>query len=136
MSDILKNETNKEFVSGEKFLLRGRRYALKVTKSKKDLPSLDFKKSKFLAIVPSQLTEKHYATILRPLFIQFYKKKAEQIINERIKKYLKYFKIEPKNIVVTELKNKWGKRYEVTGLLRFLQNYIVKKVAHQPWVVC
>lgn len=108
MSEILKNETNKEFVSGEKFLLRGRRYSLKVTASKKDLPSLEFKKSKFLAIVPSQLTEKQYATILKPLFIQFYKKKAEQIINERIKKYLKYFKIEPKNIVVTELKNKWG----------------------------
>lgn len=108
MSDILKNETNKEFVSGEKFLLRGRRYTLKVTKSKKDLPSLDFKKSKFLAVVPSQFTEEQYATILRPLFVQFYKRKAEIIINERMKKYLKYFKTEPKNIVVTELKNKWG----------------------------
>lgn len=108
MSDILKNETNKEFVSGEKFLLRGRRYALKVTKSKKDLPSLDFNKSKFLAVVPSQLKEEQYATILRPLFVQFYKRKAEKIINERMKKYIKYFKTEPKQIVVTELKNKWG----------------------------
>jgi len=108
MSDILKNETNKEFISGEKFLLRGRRYALKVTKSKTKLPSLDFKKSKFLAVVPSQFTEDQYASLLRPLFIQFYKRKAEQIINERIKKYLKYFKKEPKNILVTELKNKWG----------------------------
>jgi predicted metal-dependent hydrolase len=108
MSDILKNDTTKEFVSGEKFLLRGRRYALKVLKSKKQLPSLEFKKSKFLAVVPSQFTEDQYGSLLRPLFIQFYKQKAEQIINERIKKYLEYFKTEPKNIIVTELKNKWG----------------------------
>ena len=108
MSNILKNETIKEFVSGEKFLLRGRRYPLKVLKSKNKLPSLEFKKSKFFATVPPQLEEKQYGILLRPLFIKFYKQRAEKIINERIKKYLPYFKKEPKNIIVTELKNKWG----------------------------
>jgi predicted metal-dependent hydrolase len=108
MSDILKNETKKEFVSGEKFLLRGRRYVLKVSKSKKQLPSLEFKKSKFLAKVPSQVNEEQYGLLLRPLFVKFYKLRAEKIINERLKKYLKYFKIEPKGIAIAEIENRWG----------------------------
>ncbi len=108
MSDILKNETNKEFVSGEKFLLRGRRYPLKVSKSKKELPSLEFTKSRFKAIVPSQLNEIQYHSMIRPLFIKLYKDRAEKLINERVKKYLKYFDVEPKNIILTELKDKWG----------------------------
>jgi hypothetical protein len=107
MSDILKNESNKEFVSGEKFLLRGRRYPLKVSKSKKQLPALEFKKLKFWAIVPHHITENKYPSLIRPLFIQFYKQRAEVIIEERLK-YQKYFKEKPKKIVITELKNKWG----------------------------
>jgi predicted metal-dependent hydrolase len=108
MSELLKYESNKEFVSGEKFLLRGRRYSLKVTKSKKQLPSLNFIKSKFKVIIPPQLKEEQYQSIIRPLFIMFYKDKAEKILNERVRKYLKYFNEEPKKIIITELKDKWG----------------------------
>lgn len=108
MTEILKYESIKEFVSGEKFLLRGRRYALKITKSKKQGPFLEFNKSQFKAVVPSQFNESQYHSILRPLFIKFYKNRAEKLINERVKKYLNYFNVEPKTIIVTELKDKWG----------------------------
>ena len=108
MSDILKYESKKEFVNGEKFSLRGRRYSLKVKKSNKNLPSLEFKKSQFNAIVPMQFSEEQHPLILRSLFIKLYKERAIKIIDERVKKYSIYFKNKPKKIIVTNLKNKWG----------------------------
>ena len=88
--------------------MRGRQYKLKVNKSKKQLPSLEFTKFQFKAIIPSQMQENQYPSMIRPLFIKFYKNKADKILNERVKKYIKYFNDEPKKIIITELKDKWG----------------------------
>ena len=109
MSEIIKYESKKEFVSGEKFLLRGRRYWLKVkTTNKEILPCLEFKKSRFHALVPKIIPESDYHKLIRPLFIHFYKQKADKIINKRVKRYLKYFKKKPTKVTIQSLKDKWG----------------------------
>ena len=108
MSEVLNYQSVKEFVNGEKFLLRGRRYPLKISKSKKQLPSLEFSNLQFKAVIPYQINESQYHSMIRPLFIKFYRDRAEKLINERVKKYLTYFDISPKKVIITELKGKWG----------------------------
>lgn len=109
MADIIKYESKKEYLSGEKFAVSGRRYSLKVIKDKNiKLPTLEFSKGKFIAKIPITINEKDNHKLLRPLFIRFYQKKAEDVINKRVKKYLPYFDIEPKKIRIVSLKDKWG----------------------------
>lgn len=109
MTEIAKYNSEKEFLSGEKFLLRGRKYRLTVERTDKETPpSLSFEKSKFHIEISKEISESDYRMILKPLFIEFYKQKAEKTINKRVKKYLKYFKEKPKHVKIKELKNKWG----------------------------
>lgn len=109
MEEIQEEETTKEFVSGEKFLLRGRRYRLKVVKSENKVKaSLILKNGKFIASVPQNLPEPAYREHLRPLLMDYYQQKAEQVINERIGRYLKYFDDKPSAVVVKDFKSKWG----------------------------
>lgn len=93
MDEVIEYESNKEFISGEKYLLRGRRYRLKVNKG--DEPALKFLKGKFHATIPVDVPEFEYKSYLQPLFLEYYHHKAEQVIDERVKRYLKYFDDEP-----------------------------------------
>ncbi|MBP2030791.1 putative metal-dependent hydrolase [Methanohalophilus levihalophilus] len=105
----IQEEESKEFVSGEKFLLRGRRYRLKVLKSEEATEaSLTMKSGRFIATIPAYIPESDYRKHLRPLFMDYYQQKAEQVINERIDRYLKYFDEHPSGVLVKEYKSKWG----------------------------
>jgi len=108
IAEVRKNLSKKEFLPGEKFLLRGRNYRLIVLRKENVMPNLEFKKGKFIAEIPKNLPEDDYEFILRPLFLEFYYSKAQQIINERINKYTKYLDKKPQKVRVKELKNKWG----------------------------
>ncbi len=109
ITEITKYSSQKEFLSGEKFLLRGRKYRLTVERTDGEtLPSLSFKQSKFHIEISKEIPESDYRMILKPLFIEFYKQKAEKTINNRVKKHLKYFKEKPKYVKIKEPKNKWG----------------------------
>ena len=109
MDEIQQEESIKEFVSGEKFLLRGRRYRLKVFQNEYcSKSSLTFKNGKFIATVPKDLHESDYRESIRPLFISYYHQKAEKVINERLNRYLKYFNDRPSGIIVKDFKSKWG----------------------------
>ena len=108
IAEIRKNLSKKEFLPGEKFLLRGRNYRLSVIRKENVIPYLEFKMGKFIAEIPKNLPEGDYEFILRPLFLEFYFKKAQQIVNERINKYATYLDKKPEKVRVKELKNKWG----------------------------
>jgi predicted metal-dependent hydrolase len=109
MADVIRYETQKEFVSGEKFPIVGKRYTLKIKKlnSVKE-PRLELKEGKIFAYLHTSIKEKEYSKIIKPLLTNFYKERAEKTIKSRIKKYSKYFKIKPKSIRISSLKNKWG----------------------------
>jgi hypothetical protein len=108
ISEIKINLSQKEFLAGEKFLLRGRNYKLKVISKEDTQPTLDFYKGIFTATLPKGLSDEDHKIILKPLFLKFYQKKSEEIIKERIKKYEEYFNDKPGKIRIKELKNKWG----------------------------
>jgi len=108
ISEIKINLSQKEFLAGEKFPLRGRNYKLKVKRKENAKPTLSFCKGTFTATMPKGLSDEDHRIILRPLFLTFYQKKSEGIIKERVKKYQEYFDKKPEKIRVKELKNKWG----------------------------
>ncbi len=135
MNEVIRNETRKEFVSGEKFLYKGKRYRLKVVQVNEEIvPSLTFTHSKFIAHVPASIPELDYPRIIQPLFIDFYRQKAEKVLNQRAKKYLVYFEVKPSLIKVQSLKNKWG-NCSKTNQLRFNWRVVMAKTSIIDYVV-
>lgn len=97
MNEVIRNETRKEFVSGEKFLYKGKRYRLKVMQVNEEIvPFLSFTHSKFIAYVPASVPEFDYPRIIQPLFIDFYYQKTDKTISQRARKYLVYFEAKPR----------------------------------------
>ncbi|MEL7665568.1 MAG: SprT family zinc-dependent metalloprotease [Methanosarcina mazei] len=135
MNEVIRNETKKEFVSGEKFLYKGKRYRLKVTKVNEEIvPSLSFTHSKFIVHVPASVPEYDYPRIIQPLFIDFYHLNAEKILLQRARKYLVYFESKPSLIKVQPLKNKWG-NCSKTNQLRFNWRVVMAKMSIIDYVV-
>ncbi|MDR7666772.1 SprT family zinc-dependent metalloprotease [Methanosarcina sp. Z-7115] len=135
MNEVIRNETRKEFVSGEKFLYKGKHYRLKVIQVNEQIvSSLAFTHSKFIAHVPANLPEFDYPRIIQPLFIDFYHEKAEKILNQRARKYLVYFEAKPSLIKVQSLKNKWG-NCSKTNQLRFNWRVVMAKMSVIDYVV-
>ncbi|AFV22846.1 hypothetical protein Mpsy_0637 [Methanolobus psychrophilus R15] len=132
MDDVIIHESNKEFISGEKYLLRGRRYRLKVIKG--DDVSLKFNNGRFIATVPKDVLESEYKALLHPLFMEYYQQKAEQVISERVKRYLKYFDNEPSLVKVQDLKGKWG-NCSKTNQLRFNWRIVMATTSIIDYVV-
>lgn len=135
MNEVIRNETKKEFVSGEKFLYKGKRFRLKVIKVNEEVvPSLSFSHSKFIAHIPAIVSEFDYPRIIQPLFIDFYHEKAEKILKQRAKKYLVYFVAKPSLIKVQSLKNKWGNCSE-RNQIRFNWRVVMAKMSIVDYVV-
>jgi len=108
ISEIKINLSQKEFLAGEKFPLRGRNYKLKVKRKENAKLTLSFYKGTFTSTMPNNISDEDYKIILKPLFLKFYHEKSGEIIKERVKNYEKYFDIKPQKIRIKELKNKWG----------------------------
>jgi predicted metal-dependent hydrolase len=135
MSDILIYNSNKEFISGEKFMLRGRRYKLKVRRLKsQELPELNFTKSTFEVKVPKLVSENDFHKLIRPLFLSFYKIQAQKTINKRVQKYQKYFKTKPSLVKVQLLKEKWGS-CSSKNELRYNPRIIMSKMSVIDYVI-
>ena len=135
MNEVIRNETRKEFVSGEKFLYKGKHYRLKVVQVNEEIvPSLTFTHSKFIAYVPANVPEYDYPRIIQPLFINFYHEKAEKVLNQRARKYLLYFDDKPSLIKIQSLINKWG-NCSKTNQLRFNWRVVMAKMSIIDYVV-
>jgi len=135
MNEVIRNETRKEFLSGEKFLYKGKHYRLKVVQvSEEIVPSLIFTQSKFMAYVPANVPEYDYPRIIQPLFINFYNEKAEKVLKQRARKYLLYFDDKPSLIKIQTLKNKWG-NCSKTNQLRFNWRVVMAKMSIVDYVV-
>ena len=135
MNEVIRNETRKEFVSGEKFPYKGKHYRLKVVQVNEEIvPTLTFTHSKFIAHVPVSVPEFDYPRIIQPLFIGFYHEKAEKVLNQRARMYSKYFEEKPSLIKVRPLKNKWG-NCSKTNQLRFNWRVVMAKMSIIDYVV-
>ena len=122
----------REFVNGQSFLYLGRNYRLEIVKEEQKKP-LILKNGYFLL-------RKKDESKAKKLFIEFYKKKGLQKIVERVERYQKRINVNPKQIRIMELKNRWASCSEKGNLnfhwkcimapLDVLNYIVVHELAH------
>jgi len=98
----------KEFLSGEKLAYLGRRYRIKL--NKKDMQGVDvlLYQGKFMIDVNKDLTEERRRAAIKEELISWYRKKAEERINERVNKYKSQIGVEPNSVKIKKQKKRWG----------------------------
>lgn len=84
-------------------------YELNVYKEKGILKcTLDFIDSKFIAKVPSDISDKNQYTELKKLLIDWYLTEGSKIIKERLSIYSKQLNLFPLSITLKDQKTSWG----------------------------
>lgn len=122
----------REFVNGQSFLYLGRNYRLEIVKEEQKKP-LILKNGYFLL-------RKKDESKAKQLFIEFYKEKGLPKIVERVEQYQKRINVNPKQIRIMELKNRWASCSEKGNLnfhwkcimapLDVLNYIVVHELAH------
>lgn len=97
--DMNSSRVNRQFRSGQGFMYLGSSYRLEVTdNTDKDLKLY---RGKFY-LKKSKLNQ------AEDIFKEFYREKGKKKLNERVELYKRQMGVDPKNIRVMELKNRWG----------------------------
>lgn len=98
------NKINREAVNGESYLYLGRNYTLQLM-IKEYINKIEVKlfRGKFIVTTPTKDEEK-----IKSALEEWYREKALQKINDRIKYYKPFFNKEPKSIKVKEQKKRWA----------------------------
>ncbi|MBY6951036.1 M48 family metallopeptidase [Clostridium botulinum] len=98
------NKINREAVNGESYLYLGRNYTLQLMR-KEYINKIEVKlfRGKFIVTTPTKDEEK-----IKVALEEWYREKALQKINDRIKYYKPFFNKEPKVIKVKEQKKRWA----------------------------
>jgi len=94
-------QAQKPFLPGEKFLYLGERYPLEIRES-------HHKESPLRLLFGNFVLQKDCVENARDLFVEWYKKEAEEKIAERINYYSRNVHLFPKGIRITSAKSRWG----------------------------
>jgi predicted metal-dependent hydrolase len=94
-------ETEKAFLSGERFLYLGKWYPLEIY-------AFDHKELPLRLSFGRFIIHKDHIEGARDLFIQWYKREAKEKIVERINDYSHRLHLFPKRISITNAKTRWG----------------------------
>lgn len=98
-TQLNENAVEREYVNGQSFLYLGRNYLLKLVDDKID--GVQFKRNTFLLSKADKAKAKE-------LFVKFYKDKLNSKIHPIIERYKNQLGVEPKQIKVMELQNRWA----------------------------
>ena len=94
----------REFVNGESFMYLGRNYSLQIeVDSNIKKPEVKLYRGKFIVKASDKYEEN-----IRKAMEQWYRDKAKEVIELRVKYYQRFFNIEPMNIRIKEQKKRWG----------------------------
>jgi len=97
-----------ELVSGEKIRLKNRLYRLKIQLTQNKRIKITFAFKILHIYINVELNPQKREEEIKRALIEWYKEKANNIINQRIQKYLKYLDYQPKDIKVRDQKIRWG----------------------------
>ena len=94
----------KEFVSGETFSYLGRNYRLKALFG--DKPSLKLRGGYLEASISGSFGTQEEE--IRSLLVDWYRKHAQERLEEKTHRYAKILQVEPKSISIKDYKSRWG----------------------------
>lgn len=107
--DLNRTRVHREYVNGESFLYLGRHYQLQIVDDQEQ--ALLLKQGKFCLSRPEvKNADKHFKA--------FYKAKLQNKLNQSLPMYASKMGVEPSEIKVFELKNRWGS-CTTSGALNF-----------------
>lgn len=99
--ELSQTKVKRKVTNGEGFLYMGKSYRLKIDKNLQKPLSLT---QGYFLIDEKQIHK------VKEHFINFYKEKGNKHIPQRVEYFKKKIGVEPKNIVIRELKNRWASR--------------------------
>ncbi len=98
----------KQYVTGEKFLYRGRNYPLVIEEiSNFDQHAL-FKGSRIVAYIPPNIPADYKPALIKRLIEEWYIGQAEKILPEQVEYYSKVLNIPYKKLKIKDQKTRWG----------------------------
>ncbi|MCL6572757.1 MAG: M48 family metallopeptidase [Bacillus sp. (in: Bacteria)] len=111
LSDFSEMQTNIQerlFHSGEKLPYLGRQYRLKVIKTDSNEPSFRFYQGRFLAELPTGISEEEHRDSLYPLYVNWVKQRANEFAHDRLKRFTLKLQQAPKKVIIKEQEQRWG----------------------------
>ncbi|NLI93882.1 MAG: M48 family metallopeptidase [Peptococcaceae bacterium] len=102
------SKSPKEYVSGEKFLYRGRNYPLLVEMSSGSEYFALFKGSRIVASIPSTLLPDEQRPFIQKLIKEWYIGQAAKLLPEQVEYYSKLLNIPYKKLKIKDQKTRWG----------------------------
>ncbi|NLB89364.1 MAG: M48 family metallopeptidase [Syntrophomonadaceae bacterium] len=95
---------NKEFINGESFMYLGINYALQIELNESlQVPEVKIFKDKFIISTPWKDKE-----IIKKALEGWYRERAREVINERVKYYQFVIGAKPAKVTIKEQKKRWG----------------------------
>jgi predicted metal-dependent hydrolase len=122
---------NKEFLSGEKILYRGRRYYTKVEKG--DKTKIQFEDNKFLIKAENYSDDEERRKEVAKELKQWYKTKAEDKLVRRTYDLAEEVDKDPDNVEIIDYENKWGENQN--GDIRLHWRLIMAPQEIQDYVI-
>lgn len=98
----------KEFLSGEKFLYKGRRYRLKVEESNIQDAIIEMKGGKFYIKAPKKLDSEERREKIKGVIRAWYKKKAKSTYPPKVKHFSSKIGVDYGDVLIEDPKNEWG----------------------------
>ena len=97
-----------EPISGEKILLKNKRYRLKIHKYSKKRTKIVFICGILHIYVNNRLSEENHLEEIKKILIRWYKNNAYKIIQQRIQKFNIFLDYRINGIKIRDLKKRWG----------------------------
>ncbi|MGE0709027.1 MAG: M48 family metallopeptidase [Planctomycetota bacterium] len=123
-----------EFVSGERFLYLGRRYKLQVRRARASGATLTFEQGRWTATVPGGTAEDDLPQLVRPLFVAWYREKAEDRLRARVRYFAREAGLEPAGLLVKDQERRWGSCTK-DGVLGFNWRIVMARASAIDYVV-
>lgn len=102
------NFAGRQFVSGEKFLYRGKEYTLETVERNSAKPDVLIQGDYMIVYIPGGLLAEYRKQAIKEALIKWYRQRFAEIIKEKFEKYSLQIKAAPHKVAIKDQKTRWG----------------------------